>query len=177
MIFDTIKFARAGLSFDYRASLSNQELRQRLKQHSFLRVLIKRKSRIVARVREAAITLYCLRVPIIQLGRPVLYLSITASDRGVQVSGKFTFSYLARVVLWLNVVFFFSMLAYGGVRLVMAYIRDLDIIFYVFAVSVPIASTFLSYLIFSWIHSTWKKYRTDMSEIAECLQKISGREN
>ncbi|MDE0645930.1 MAG: hypothetical protein OXH84_06835 [Gammaproteobacteria bacterium] len=173
MIFDTIKFARKGISFDYTTETPTKVLKQQLKQHSFLRVLFNKHKQIVARLGESTITLYCLRIPVIHLGRPVLYLSITDTESGSTVSGKFTFSYFARVVLWFNVIFFFSMLVYSIVRALSAYLNELEWIFYVFAVGILVAVCIVSYLILSWMHSTWKKYQTDMSLIAEFLQASS----
>lgn len=173
MIFDTFKFARKGLSFNYHTEMPTQELKQQLKQHSILRVLFNKNKQIVARIGESALTLYCLRIPIIHLGRPVLYLSIMDTEHGSIVSGKFTFSYFARVVLWFNVIFFLSMLAYSIVRVLSVYFNELEWVFYIFAVGIFVSGCVLSYLILSWIHSTWKKYQTDMSLIAEFLQASS----
>lgn len=173
MIFDTIKFARKGISFDYSTETPTKGLMQQLKQHSFLRVLFNKNKQIVARLGESTITLYCLRIPVIHLGRPVLYLSIMDTEHGSTVSGKFTFSYFARVVLWFNVIFFFSMLVYCIIRALSAYLNELQWIFYLFAVGIFVLVCVLSYLILSWIHSTWKKYQTDMSLIAEFLKASS----
>lgn len=172
-MFATIKFATKGIPLSFQSRLSPDSLRKNLKQHSITRVLFNRSENITARVRTSAATLYRLRMPILHLGKPVLYITLKPDANGTNVEGRFTFSWLGRLLFWLNVVFLVAILCTSIFRIVFAYFNDLGVLYYVFGVFLFLIGCTVAYLVHTWIQFTWKSCYQDMTDISQCLQQAS----
>ena len=145
---------------------------KRLKQYSLMKALFGKTQRIVARTRNENIKMYRLGVPILILGKPVLYVRMTADETGTVVSGRFTFSILSRAIFWLGHLGAIAMFGIGIFRIVSAQSRDEPIVWYLYGSLALLVSGMIGFLIYSWYSWTWQNRRADMTMLAEGLKHI-----
>lgn len=167
-----IKFATKGIELNTHTSVPVDGVSKRLKQYSLTKALFGKSQRIVARTRNENIKMYRLGVPILILGKPVLYVQMTKDEIGTQISGRFTFSIFSRVFFWLSNLGVLAMFGIGIYRIVSAQSRDDPIVWYLYGSLAILVAGMLGFLIYSWYSWTWQNRRADMSMLADSLKLI-----
>lgn len=167
-----IKFAIKGIELNTHTSVPIDGITKRLKQYSLMKALFGKTQRIVARTRNENIKMYRLGVPILILGKPVLYVRMTVDETGTVISGRFTFSILSRAIFWLGHLGVIAMFGIGIFRVVSAQSRDEPIVWYLYGSLALLVSGMIGFLIYSWYSWTWRNRRADMTMLADGLKLI-----
>lgn len=165
-----IKFAIKGIELNTHTSVPIDGITKRLKQYSLMKALFGKKQRVVARTRNENIKMYRLGVPILILGKPVLYVRMTADEAGTVISGRFTFSTLSRAIFWLGHLGVIAMFGIGVFRIVSAQSRDEPFVWYLYGSLALLVSGMIGFLIYSWYSWTWQNRRADMTMLADSLK-------
>ena len=168
----TIKFAIKGIELNTHTTAPIDEITGRLKQYSLTKALFGRTQSIVARTHNESVKMYRLGVPLLILGKPVLYVQLTADETGTVMSGKFTFSILSRAIFWLSHLGVIAMFGIGIFRIVSAQSRDEPIVWYLYGSLALLVSGMIVFLIYSWYSWTWQNRRADMTLLADSLKEI-----
>ena len=113
MMLRIIKFAIKGVEINTHTTEPVDRVSKRLKKYSFMKALFGKNQRIVARTRNENVKMYRLGVPILILGKPVLYVRMTEGETGALISGRFTFSIFSRVFFWLSQIGVLTMFGIG----------------------------------------------------------------
>ena len=146
-------------------------LRQ-LRSFTATRAFLGQTRRVVIRAKRERIVAHRLHTPILGGARPHLYASVESADEGSRLSGRFTFTVLARAVFWLANLAIPLVLASGMFRIVRAYVADASIEsifgFSLVALAAPVGGALL-YVLF---HHQMQKHREDILEIAEALRSL-----
>ena len=170
MMLRIIKFAIKGIELNTHTTVPIDGITKRLKQYSLMKALFGKTQRIVARTRNENIKMYRLGVPILILGKPVLYVRLTEDETGTVISGKFTFSILSRAIFWLGHLGVIGMFGIGIFRIVSAQSRDDPYVWYLYGSLALLVSGMIGFLLYSWYSWTWQNRRADMSKLAEGLK-------
>lgn len=165
-----IKFAIKGIELNTHTSVPVDGVTTRLKQYSLMKAIFGKNQRIVARRRNENIKMYRLGVPILILGKPVLYVRMTADDTGTLISGRFTFSIFSRVFFWLSQIGVLTMFGIGIYRIISAQSRNEPMVWYLYGSLALLVAVMLGFLIYSWYSWTWQNRRADMNMLAESLK-------
>jgi len=167
-----IKFAIKGIELNTHTTVPIDGITKRLKQYSLKKALFGKTQRIVARTRNENIKMYRLGVPILILGKPILYVRMKADESGTLISGRFTFSTFSRAFFWLSNLGVLAMFGIGIYRIISAQSRDEPIVWYLYGSLALLVTGMLGFLLYSWYSWTWKNRRADMSMLAESLKLI-----
>lgn len=175
MFVDTLKFAWSGLPFSVNYTASSETVLGQLRSFTATRALLGQTRRVVIRAKRERIVAHRLHAPILGGACPNLYASIESTDQGCRISGRFTFSVLARAAFWLANFAIPFVLASGIFRVVRAYSADASIEsifgFSLVALAAPVGGALL-YILF---HHQMQKHREDILEIAEALRSLDSR--
>lgn len=167
-----IKFAFKGIELNTHTTVPFDEVKKRLKRFSLLKAIFGKTERVVARARNENVTMYRLGVPLLILGKPVLYMRMVSDETGTLVSGKFTFSIFSRVVFWLGHIAVFALFGIGIFRLIIAQSKNDPMLWYMYGTLTVLIGGMLGFLIYSWYSWTWQNRRADMSMLAERLKLV-----
>lgn len=170
MMIKIIKFAIKGIELDTHTTVPVEEVTKRLKRFSVVKAIFGKTERLVARIRNENIKMYRLGVPLLILGKPVLYVKMTADETGTIISGKFTFSILSRVFFWLSHIAVFALFGVGIFRMIAGQSRDEPMLWYIYGSLALLIGGMLGFLIYSWYGWTWQNRRADMSMLADGLK-------
>lgn len=170
MMLRIIKFALKGIKFSTHTTVPVDRVSKRLKKYSIMRALFGKNQRIVVRTRNENVKMYRLGVPILILGKPVLYVQMTADETGTLILGRFTFSIFSRVFFWLSQIGVLTMFGIGIYRMISAQSRGEPMVWYLYGSLALVVAGMLGFLIYSWYGWTWQNRRADMSMLAECLK-------
>ena len=172
MMLRIIKFAIKGIELKTHTTVPVEEITNRLKKYSLMKALSGKTQRIVARSRYESIKMYRVGVPLLILGKPVLYARLTADETGTLISGRFTFSIFSRVFFWLSHIGVLTMFGIGMYRLISAPSRDEPTVWYLYGSHALLVAGMLGFLIYSWYSWTWQNRRSDMSMLADGLKHM-----
>lgn len=170
MLIKIIKFAIKGIELNTHTTVPVEEVTKRLKRFSLFKALFGKTQRLVARTRNENIKMYRLGVPLLILGKPVLYVKMTAGETGTLISGRFTFSIFSRVFFCLSQIGVFTMFGIGIYRILSAQSRDEPMVWYLYGSLALLVAGMLGFLIYSWYSWTWQHRRADMSMLADGLK-------
>ena len=115
---------------------------------------------------------YRLGVPFLILGKPVLYVRMTAQETGTMITGRFTFSVFSRVIFWLGHIAMLTLFGIGIFRLVIAQTHDEPMLWYIYGTLAILLGGMLGFLLYSWYSWTWQNRRADMNMLAEGLKLV-----
>lgn len=173
MIFNTFKFAARGVKFQYATKKDSRSLLRELKRLSFMRAVFRKTNGIVAFVFKNNAVLFRLRVPLLHIGKPILYVKISDVNGDTQVNGSFTFAVYARVIFWLVVLFSVGYLGITSFRLFTAIQDSAEPLFYIAVIFRMLIGPLVAYITLTWFHWTWKQCNSDMTDIATGLERAS----
>ena len=167
-----IKFAIKGINLNTHSTVPVEEIKKRLKRYSFMKAVFGKTQGLVARTRNESVKLYRLGVPFLILGKPVLYVRLTARETGSVITGRFTFSIFSRVVFWLGHIAMLALIGIGTFRLVIAQTHDEPMVWYIYGTLAILLGGMLGFLLYSWYSWTWQNRRADMSLLADSLKLV-----
>ena len=173
MAFEVLRFAFRGVQFEYCSGKSADALRRKLKKLTVVRAAMRKTNGIVAIVRKDKATLYKLRVPVLQTGKPVLYVEIEDIDGKANVKGRFTFAVYARAIFWLLLMFASVWTSFYCFRLVQLSQQDIDAMFFMAMILKMIIGPLVAYIVYTWYNFTWRQCGKDMKDIAAGLEEAS----
>ena len=172
MLLKIIKFASKGIQLDTQTTIPVEVAKKRLKRYSLIKAILGKTQGLVARTYKENATIYRLGVPIVILGKPVLYVHITPDESGSRISGRFTFSIFSRVIFWLAHLAVLTLFGLGIFRMVIAESNDEPTLWYIYGTFAFLLGGLLGFLIYSWYGWTWQNRRSDMDLLAEHLKFV-----
>ena len=172
MLIRTIKFAIKGVELSAQTTVPMEEITKRLKKYSFFKAFFGKNQRLVARARKENVKLYRLGVPLLILGKPVLYARMTEAGSGTHVIGRFTFPIYSRVFFWLVHIAVLTLFGLGIFRIVIAQTYDEPILWYLYGTLAILTGGMLAFMLYSWYSWTWYNRRNDMETLAETLKLV-----
>ena len=172
MMIKVIKFAFKGIELNTHTTVPFDEVKKRLKRYSFTKAIFGKTERVVARARNENVTMYRLGVPLLIMGKPVLYTRMVSDETGTLISGKFTFSIFSRVVFWLGHIGVFVLFGIGIFRMIIAQSQNEPMLWYIRGSFAVLIGGMLGFLIYSWYSWTWQNRRDDMKMLAESLKLV-----
>ena len=172
MLLKIIKFAVKGIELKTHTTVPIEVVIKRLKRYSFIKAMFGKTQGLVARTHKENVKLYCLGVPFLIMGKPVLYVRMTSDESGTLISGRFTFPIYSRVIFWLGHIAVLTLFGIGIYRMVIAQTSEEPMLWYMYGTFALLLGGMLGFLIYSWYGWTWQNRRADMSTLAEGLKLV-----
>lgn len=172
MLLKIIKFAIKGIEFNAHTTVAVEEVTKRLKRYSFFKAIFGKTQGLVARTRNEYVKFYRLGVPLLILGKPVLYVRMTANVSGTLIYGRFTFPIYSRVFFWLGHLAVITLFGMGLFRIIIAHTNDEPMLWYLYGTLALLTGGMLGFLLYSWYSWTWHNRRNDMAILADALKLV-----
>lgn len=167
-----IKFAFKGVELNAQTTVPMGEVTKRLKRYSLFKAFFGKNQRLVARTRNESVKLYRLGVPLLILGKPVLYARLTGDESGTLINGRFTFPIYSRVFFWLAHIAVLTLFGMGIFRIVIAQTYDEPMLWYLYGTLAILTSGMVAFLLYSWYSWTWYNRRRDLEIVADTLKLV-----
>lgn len=172
MFLEIIKFAFKGIEINIQSTVPIEVIHKRLKRYSLRQALLGNTQRVVAQRRNGLVKLYRLGVPVLILGKPVLYTKLIVAESGTHISGRFTFPFLSRVLFWLGHIAVLTLGSLGIFRIVIAHTYDEPIVWYLYGTFAILLCGLIGFLIYSWYGWTWHNRSNDLATLANTLELL-----